>query len=339
MQTHRRIVLAERPRYITPTANCFRLETSPVPDLRDGEVLLKTHWLGMEPYLLGKVKRASGPAPVQLGQTMVGPAVGEVELSRHADYRAGDRVTGLWGWEEHAITQPRYIRKLPSELTRPSHALGALGYSGFGAWLALTDLAAAEPGETVVVGAATGGMGQMVGQIARLRGLRAVGIAGGVEKCRLAEDRFGFDACVDRHSRHFADELRSACGRGVDVYVETLGGKAFDAVLPLMNLRGRMIIAGLMALYAAQGLPDGPDRTMLLLNEINLRRLQVKGLVVFDHMKTRYSEFKREMLGWLASGEVTPLESVFEGLEHAPQALQWVFEGRNLGKTVVHVAA
>lgn len=339
MDSNRRIVLAERPRYIIPTANCFRLEKAEMPAPADGEVLIRTQWLGMEPYLLGKVKRSSGQAPVQLGDVMVGPAVGRIEVSRHSEYAPGDLVTGLWGWAEHAISDRNHIRKLPADLRHSSHMIGALGYSGFGAWLAVNELGAAQPGETVVIGAATGGMGQIVGQLAKLRGYRAVGIAGGVEKCQLAVERFGFEACVDRRSRTFAEDLKSACGKGIDVYVETIGGKAFNAALPLLNLRARVVVAGLMSLYAAQALPDGPDRTMILLNDVNLKRLQIKGLVVFDYMKTHFSEFKREMLGWLESGQIKPLENIVDGLEHAPDALQSVFEGRNLGKTVVRVAA
>lgn len=335
MDSNRRIVLAERPRYVIPTANCFRLEKGPVPVPRGGEVLVRTQWLGMEPYLLGKVKRSSGQAPVELGQVMVGPAVGRVEVSNHLEYQVGDRVTGLWGWADHAVTDSQHIRKLPPDLKQPSYMLGALGYSGFGAYLAVNDLGMAQAGETVVIGAATGGMGQIVGQMAKIKGYRAVGIAGGPEKCRLAVERLGFDVCVDRKSRTFAEDLRSACGRGIDVYIETQGGKVFLAVQPLFNLRARMVVAGLMAIYAAQGLHDGPDRVPLLMNDVNLKRLQIKGLVVFDHMKTRYSEFKKEMLGWINSGQIQPFEYVVQGLEHAPEALQAVFEGRNIGKTLV----
>lgn len=338
METNRRIVLAERPRYIIPTANCFRLDKAAVPAPKDGEVLLRTQWLGMEPYLLGKVKRSSGQAPVQLGEVMVGPAVGQVEVSKHADYAVGDRVTGLWGWADRAISDSRHIRKLPADLKQASHMIGALGYSGFGAYIAVTELGAAQPGETVVIGAATGGMGQIVGQLAKIKGYRAVGIAGGPEKCKLAVERFGFDACVDRKSRTLAEDLRSACGRGIDVYVETQGGKVFMAVQPLLNLRARVVVAGLMSIYGSQGLHDGPDRTPLLMNDVNLKRLQIKGLVVFDHMKTRFSDFKKEMVGWINSGQIKPMEYVVQGLEHAPDALQAVFEGRNLGKTVVKVA-
>lgn len=338
MNSNRRIVLAERPRYIIPTANCFRLEDTPVPLPRGGEVLVRTQWLGMEPYLLGKVKRSSGQAPVELGDVMVGPAVGRIEVSNHVEYQAGDLVTGLWGWADHAITDSAHIRKLPPDLKQPSHMLGVLGYSGFGAYLSVTELGAVQPGETVVIGAASGGMGQIVGQMAKLKGYRAVGIAGGPEKCRLAVERFGFDTCVDRKSRTFAEDLRSACGRGIDVYIETIGGKVFHIVQPLLNLRARMVVAGLMAVYAAQGLHDGPDRIPLLMNDINLKRLQVKGLVVFDHMKAHYSDFKKEMIGWINSGQIKPFEYVVQGLENAPDALQAVFEGRNIGKTVVRVS-
>lgn len=339
MQSNRRIVLEERPRYIIPTANCFRMETCPVPEPGEGELLVRTQWLGMEPYLLGKVKRASVQAnPIKLGDPMVGPAVGRVQASNHPDYASGDLVYGLWSWQDLALTSGTYVRRIPAELSQPSHALGALGYSGFGAYLALLELGAAKPGETVVIGAASGGMGQILGQIARLKGIRAVGIAGGPEKCRLATERFGFAACVDRRERKIPEQLKAVCPKGIDVYVETVGGYIFDAALPLFNLHARMVVCGLMSLYSAAGLPDGPDRTMLLLNEINLKRLEVRGLVVFDHMKQRYSEFKREMLGWLKSGEVKPLEWVLEGLDRAPEALQSMFESKNHGKTVVKVA-
>lgn len=339
MAGNRRIVLAERPRYTFPTTNCFKLGSSEIPEPAEGQVLIRTQWLGIEPYLLGKVKRASGQAPVQLGDAMEGPAVGVVEASRNPELQVGDRVTGLWAWQERALSDSNHVRKLPAELKQASHALGALGYSGFGAYLALTHLGDAQPGQTVVTGAASGGMGQMVGQIARIKGVRAVGVAGSAEKCRLATENFGYEMCLDRHLRSaLPAELKKACPQGIDVYIETVGGRVYDAALPLLRLRARMVVAGLMTMYTANSLPDGPDRTMVLLNEINLKRLQVLGLVVFDHMKARYSDFKRDMLGWLDSGEVKPLEHVFEGLENAPSALQAMFEGKNLGKTVVKVS-
>lgn len=339
MDTNRRIVLSERPRYIIPTTNCFELEKVATPEPADGELLVRTMWLGMEPYLLGKVKRASTEAnPIKLGDAMVGPAVGRIEASRHTDYRPGDLVYGLWAWQDHAIVHSSRTRKVPPELKRPSYHLGPLGYSGFGAYVAILDLGAAQPGETVVIGTATGGLGQIAGQLARLKGCRVVGIAGGPEKCRLAFDRFGYDVCIDHDARDFAEQLKSACGKGIDVYVETIGGKVLDAVVPLFNVHGRMVVCGLMELYSVGSLPDGPDRTMLLLNQAIVKRLRISGLSIFDHLRRRYNDFKREMVGWIDNGQIKPMEYIVEGLENAPKALQDMFEGKNRGKTVVKIA-
>lgn len=339
MRTNRRVVLAERPRYIIPTANCFELEKAPVPEPGEGELLVRTLWLGMEPYLLGKVKRASAEAePVDIGQPMVGPGVGRVEVSRDANYQPGDLVYGLWAWQDYAVVHSSRTRKVPADLRRPSYHLGALGYSGFGAYIAVTDLGAAKAGETLVVGAATGGFGQIAGQLAKLKGCRTVGFAGGKEKCRLAMEQFGFDACIDHEARDLAEQLKRACPKGIDIYLETVGGAALDAVVPLFNVHGRMVVCGLMSLYATGVLPDGPDRTMLLLNQAIIKRLKISGLSSFDHLKRRYNEFKREMIGWIDSGQIKPMEYIVEGLENAPTALQNMFEGKNRGKTVVRVA-
>lgn len=340
MDATRRVVLHERPRYVIPTARCFRVVESPAPEPGEGDILIRTQWLGIEPYLLGKVKRASGQAPVRLGDPMEGPAVGQVLASRHPDFAEGDRVTGLWAWSERALSDAHHIRKLPGELRHSSHALGALGYTGFGAWLSVGDLGAARPGDTVVVGAATGGLGQMVGQMAAIRGYRAVGIAGGPEKCRIASERFGFETCIDRHHNpDFAAQLAAACPNGIDVYVEVIGGRLFHTVWPLLNRGARVVVAGLMAEYSLDGHAETADRSMQMLSDINLKRIRLLGLVVFDHMSTRYSAFKKDMLDWLANDRIRPMEYVVEGLENAPDALQGVFEGRNLGKSVVHVGA
>ncbi len=336
MQENQTVVLVERPRFFIPTAKCFRVEEGPVPVLKSGEIQIRTHWLGMEPYLLGKVKRR-GKAPIPLGGAMEGPAVGVVAASEHSEYAPGDRVTGLWSWAKLAVALSPYIRKLPAMLEQESYALGALGYTGFGAWLATGYLGRAGPGDTVVIGAASGGMGQMVGQMAKLRGYRAVGIAGTAEKCALATDRFGFDQCLNRHSRTLSEELRQACPNGIDLYIEVVGGHVFEAAWALLNLNARVVSAGLMAVYSGRESSNGPDRSMMMLNDINLKRLQVRGMVVLDYMTTHYSQFKKEMLAWLAGGQIKPFEYVVEGLENAPSALQCIFEGKNLGKTVVKV--
>lgn len=339
MESNRRIVLNERPRYIIPTANCFGLEACPVPEPGAGELRVRTLWLGMEPYLLSKVKKASPEAePVRLGDAMVGPAVGRVETSSTPDYKPGDIVYGLWAWQDHALVQTSRVRRIPADLKKPSHHLGPLGYAGFGAYIAVLDLGAVQPGETVLIGTASGGFGQIAGQIARLKGARVVGVAGGPEKCRVAVERFGYDLCIDHHARDLPERLKQACPNGVDVYLETIGGKVLDAVVPLFNVHARMVVCGLMSLYATGTLPDGPDRTMLLLNQAIVKRLKIYGLSTFDHLGRRYNEFKREMIDWIDSGKVKPLDYVVEGLEHAPDALQAMFEGRTLGKTIVHVA-
>lgn len=339
MDTNRRIVLAERPRYIFPTANCFKLKTGPIPEPGEGEILLRTLWLSMDPYLLGKVKRASNQAePIPLGEVMVGPTVARVEKSNHPDYQPGDLVSGFWGWQDYAISDGVRIHKLPAGLKHPAHALTVLGYSGFGAYVALLDLGAAKPGDTVVIGAATGGMGQIVGQIAKLKGIRAIGVAGGAEKCQMAVEQFGFAACLDRRAKNLPEQMRGATPNGVDVYIETVGGKVFDSVLPRLNLHARVIVCGLMEMYSAASLPSGVDRSMLLLNEILIRRLEVKGLSVFDHMRRLFPTYRKEMIDWINNGQIKPVEDVIEGLEKAPEALQGVFEGRNRGKSLVHVA-
>lgn len=343
MQENRRIVLAERPRYWMPTFNCFRLESGPVPEPGSGEVLLRTLWLSLEPYMYGRMKRASSQAePVALGDVMVGATVGRVERSNHDGFREGELVIGFWGWQDYALSDGSRLRKLasPVELEHPSYALGVLGRSsGLAAFVALQELARPANGETVVVGTATGGLGQIAGQIAKLRGCRAVGIAGGEKKCRFAVEALGYDACISRTADDFPEQLRAACSDGIDSYIETVGGKVFEAVLPLLNINARMVVLGLMETYTATGLPKGPDRTMVFLNQIIFKRLQVFGLVGNDYYERLFDAFQEQMGAWIASGEVKPVEHIVESLEEAPRALQGIFEGRNFGKVVVRVGA
>lgn len=339
-KVNRRIIVVERPRYAVPTANVFQLESAPIPRPQDGELLIRTTWLGLDPYLYGRVKHVSHQAePVPLGGVMVGPTVGRVEISYRSDFREGDLVEGFWGWQDYAISDGMRITRLDPELERPSHALSALGVSGFGAWLAVNRLVQVQAGETITFGAACGGLGSMVGQIAKLRGARVIGVAGSPEKCRFAIDKLGFDACINRHSRDFESQLCAEYARhGVHCYVMAIGGRMFELAMPYFHLHGRIAVCGLMASYSMQSLPDGPDRTMVLLNEINLRRLQVSGLVTLDHLGTPEQEqFRREMKAWMREGKVEVLEHVVEGLENTPDMMQGLFEGRNFGKAVVHI--
>lgn len=336
---NRRIVLQERPRYIVPTANIFRMVESPMPEARDGEILVRTLWLGMDPYLYSRVKRTSSQAePVALGEVMVGTTVGRVEVSNRPDFAVGDLVHGFWGWQDYAVLDGTRVWKIDPEIPRPSYMLGALGVSGFGAYLAVNELVKIQPGETLTFGAALGGLGHIAGQIGKLKGARVIGVAGTPEKCRIAVEQLGFDACIHRKAKDYEAQLQAAYKGGIDAYVMAIGGKMFEIALPFFKLRSRVAICGLMATYSMTGLPPGPDRTFLLLNQALIKRMSIHGMVVFDHMHTsRHEEFLRSMKDWILSGKVKPIEDVAEGLEKAPDTLQGLFEGKNVGKAVVRV--
>lgn len=337
-KANRRIVLGERPRYIIPTANCFRMATEPLPHPAQGEMLLRTLWLSMDPYLLSKVKRFSAQAePLALGETMIGLSIARVVTSSHPDYAPGDLVMGFLPWADYVASDGSRVVKLVVQLPRVESALGALGYAGFTAYLAVMITGKAKQGDTVVIGSANSGMAQIAAQIAKRQGCRVVGVSLGEHKCSVPPTQLGFDAYI-ADSSQLRDGLRASCPQGVDLYIELVGGKMLDAVLPLLNLHARIVVAGLKALYTSSGLPDGPDRTMLFLNEVMVKRLQVHGLVVFDHMKEHYAAFREAIVGWLNSGEMQVLEDVVDGLENAPRALQRMFESSNYGHVVVRVA-
>jgi NADPH-dependent curcumin reductase CurA len=342
VSVNRRVILWERPRYIVPTANCFRMDEAPIPAIADGELRIRTLWLGMDSMLYAKVQRVASQhgGPVPLKEVMVGPAVGRVEASRHPDFKEGELVSGLWGWEDYAVSAGRRLRKLDFGVQKLSYALGAYGHPGFGAYIALDRLAPPAAGETVVVGTALGGLGQTAGQIAKLKGCRVVGITGTGEKCRMAVERLGFDAAVNHDSKEFARALMEACPSGVDVYVETIGGKALDAVIPLLNLNARIAACGLMGTphFGEPAFKGRYQGTMEMMYEVINRRLSIRGLAAFDHLRDKLQDFHHDMKGWIDGGAVRPLEDVVHGLEAAPSAFQDVFEGRNLGKRVVCVA-
>ena len=342
MKNNRRVILWERPRYIVPTANCFRLESAEVPIPAEGQLRLRTTWLGMDSMLYARVQRVSSQQgePVKLKHVMVGPAVGVVEESRHPDFKSGDLVSGFWGWQNYDISDGKRLRKLDFGIQKPSYALGAYGISGFGAYIALDRLAPPKPGETVLVGTALGGLGQTAGQIAKLKGCRVVGIAGTDEKCELAVRKLGFDACINHEAKDFARLVMEACPNGIDVYVETVGGKTLEAVVPLLNLNARIAACGLMATphFGESAFKGRYQNTMSFMYEVINRRISLRGLVAFDHLREKLQDFHRDMKGWIDSGAIRPLEDVVEGLENAPAAFQDIFEGRNLGKRVVKVA-
>src|SRR5471030_664893 len=261
---NQRIVLVSRPQG-APTPENFRLERVNLPELADGQVLLKTLYLSLDPYMRGRMSDApSYAAPVEIDEVMTGGAVSRVEHSLNPKFQEGDLVVGLTGWQSHSISDGRNIIPVPSGLPSPSMALGVLGMPGMTAYMGLMDIGQPKAGETLVVAAASGAVGSVVGQVAKLKGCRVVGVAGGKEKCRYVTEILGFDACIDHRDANFAQLLADACPQGIDIYFENVGGAVFDAVLPLLNTSARIPLCGMIAHYNSQGLDEGKDRLPLL---------------------------------------------------------------------------
>lgn len=335
---NRRIVLAARPHGV-PTPQHFRLETAAVPSPQAGQMLLRTLYLSLDPYmrqLMNEIGPTYAPS-VPLGGTMPGGAVSRVVESRNPQFHAGEIVLGNAGWQDYALSNGDDLLAL-GDPAQPSLALGGLGMPAFTAYVGLIDIGRPQPGETVVVAAATGAVGAVVGQIAKLKGARVVGIAGGADKCRYAVDELGFDACLDRHDSAFAERLAAACPDGIDVYFESVGGAVFDAVLPLLNIGARVPVCGVIAHYNDDAAPAGPNRLPLLTTMLVQKRIRMQGFVILDHYADRYDDFRRDMGEWVGTGRVKLREDVVDGLENAPAAFVGLLEGRNFGKLVVRVA-
>jgi NADPH-dependent curcumin reductase len=335
---NRRIVLDRRP-VGAPTAADFRIETSDVPQPGAGQVRLRTLLLSLDPYMRGRMSDApSYAAPVSIGEVMVGGTVSVVDASEHSDFKPGDRVLGMSGWQDYALSDGSGLMRLPKDDPQPSRALGVLGMPGFTAYMGLLDIGQPQPSETVVVAAASGAVGSAVGQIAKLKGCRAVGIAGGEAKCRYVVDELGFDACIDHHGDDLAARLAAACPKGIDVYFENVGGAVFDAVLPLLNARARIPVCGLIAHYNDTALPPGPDRLGLLAGTLLRKRIKMQGFIIFEDYAPRYREFATAMRGWVDDGKLKFREDIVQGLERAPEAFIGLLQGRNFGKLVIRVA-
>ncbi|MEV5833317.1 NADP-dependent oxidoreductase [Nocardia sp. NPDC052112] len=332
-----RIVLASRPEGAPTPAN-FRIETATLPEPGEGEVLLRTLYLSLDPYMRGRMSAAeSYAAPVEIGDVMVGGTVAEVLESRAPSLAKGDVVQAYSGWQTHQVTSAAGLRKLDPDNAPISTALGVLGMPGFTAYSGLLKIGQPEAGETLVVAAASGPVGSAVGQIARIKGVRAIGIAGGPEKCAYVRAELGFDAAIDHRAPDFVDQLRAAVPDGVDIYFENVGGAVADAVYPLLNTYGRVPVCGLIANYNATGTPQGPDRLPGFYGRILTKSLTVRGFIQTEFVREMYKDFLREMSGWIAEGRVRYREDVVEGLEHAPDAFIGMLEGRNFGKLVVRV--
>ncbi|MBH2934157.1 NADP-dependent oxidoreductase [Serratia marcescens] len=337
-QQNRRFLLASRP-HGEPTAANFRLDTVPAPQPAAGQLVLRTVYLSLDPYMRGRMSDAPSYAPpVEIGQVMVGGTVSRVAASQHPDFNVGDWVLGYDGWQDYALSDGSGLRTLGPHLPHPSRLLGVLGMPGFTAYMGLLDIGQPQAGETLVVAAASGAVGSVVGQIGKLKGCRVVGVAGGAEKCRYVVEELGFDACLDHRAPDFAEQLAAACPKGIDIYYENVGGAVFDAVLPLLNTKARIPVCGIIAHYNATGLPAGPDRLPLLEGLILRKRIRMQGFIIFDDYGSRFDEFLQQMSSWVEQGKIKFREDIVDGLEQAPQAFIGLLQGKNFGKLVIRVA-
>lgn len=333
--TNTRIVLASRPNG-APVSSNFRIEHVPVPAPGPGEVLLRNRYLSLDPYMRGRMEEGpSYAAPVALDAVMEGRTVAEVLASNHPGLAIGEHVLAPGNWQTHAVIDGDQIsRKLEDNGLPISTALGVYGMPGFTAYVGLQEIGKPQPGETLVVAAASGPVGATVGQIAKLQGARTVGIAGGEQK-RAYLETLGFDVALDHRADDFAAQLRAAVPDGIDVYFENVGGHVFDAVAPLLNDFARIPVCGTIATYNARGavLP-GPDRLPGFMSQVLRQRLTVRGFIQSD-LHAFFPAFLRDMGQWLKDGRVQYREDIVQGLERAPEAFFGLLKGHNFGKLVV----
>jgi hypothetical protein len=328
MPTNRQVLLASRPRGWPGEGN-FRLVESPVPPCGDNQLLLRAHWLSLDPYMRGRMNEGrSYVKPVEVGAVMCGECIAEVVESRHPRFAVGDLVHGDLGWQLYALSDGRGLRKVDRALPLPAQ-LGVVGMPGLTAWFGLLEIGQPKPGETVVVSAAAGAVGGVVGQIAKLKGARAVGIAGGAAKCRYVVEELGFDACIDYKAGDLATQLAAATADGVDVYFDNVGGPILDTVLARMNPFSRLPLCGLISQYNVTEAYGVRNFRAILVN-----RIRVQGFIVFD-FAARYAEAQAELAAWHAAGRLRGRETVAEGLEAAPRAFLGMLRGENLGKQLV----
>jgi NADPH-dependent curcumin reductase CurA len=328
MTTYRQIVLASRPQGQVIPAN-FRLQEAPVPVLKEGEVLVRNHYLSLDPYMRMRLDDVKSYAPPQaLGEVMVGGTAGEIVESKNPLFAVGDKVVGNLGWTEMSVSDGKALRRVDASRIPLSAYLGAVGMPGMTAWYGLTQIIAPAEGETVVVSAAGGAVGGVVGQLAKQRGCRVVGIAGGAEKCAYVVEELGFDACVDYKAGNLAADLRTAAPKGIDGVFENVGGKVLDASIARMNTFGRIALCGLIAGY------EGGPVTLENMRTILTQRLMMRGFIISDHLAL-WPQGLKELGELVAEGKLKFRESVAQGLESAPDALIGLLKGKNFGKQLV----
>lgn len=330
-ETNLQVLLRRRPQG-EPTPADFEIRESSAPEPAEGEVLVRARFLSLDPYMRGRMSDAKSYAkPVEVGAVMEGQTAGEVIASRAAGFAEGDTVLGGYGWQRLSVVPAARLTSVDPADAPLSASLGVLGMPGLTAWVGLEDIGQPKAGETVVVSAASGAVGQVVGQIAKLRGCRVVGVAGGAAKCGFVTGELGFDACVD-HRGDLKAQLDAACPDGIDVYWENVGGAVQRAVFPRLNDFARMVMCGMIAEYSDTQIAPGPN-----LMSCVRKRLRIQGFIVSDSGWQRYGQFRAEMLGWMRDGRMKWREDVVDGLRAAPEAFIGLLKGANFGKLVVRV--
>jgi NADPH-dependent curcumin reductase CurA len=331
MPTNRRVLLASRPKGWVSEAN-FKIEDVPLPAPADGQVLVKNLWLSLDPYMRGRMNEGKSYAAKQeIGEVMIGGTVGEVVESRNPKFAKGDQVLGMLGWQQYGLSDGKGLNKVDASRVPLSAYLGVLGMPGVTAWVGLLDICQPKAGETVVVSAASGAVGSVVGQIAKIKGCRAVGIAGGRQKCDYVVKELGFDACVDYKAGALNDDLKAAVPGGIDCTFENVGGEILDAALRRMNAFSRIAVCGLISQYNATE-PYGVKNFQSILTN----RIKVQGFIVSDRMEL-WPKALADLAGWVATGRIKYRETVTEGLENAPRAFIGLLKGENLGKQLVRL--
>jgi NADPH-dependent curcumin reductase CurA len=335
MAQAKRVVLASRP-VGEPKSSDFRIEDYAPPTPGEGEVLLRTIWLSLDPYMRGRMSDAASYAtPVPVGGVMEGGTVSEVIASNNPGFAKGDIVLSRAGWQTHALSDGKALRKIDPKLAPISTAVGVLGMPGMTAYTGLLEIGKPQAGETVVVAAASGAVGSAVGQIARIKGARAVGIAGGKDKCDYVKKELGFDDCLDHRDPDLAARLKDACPKGIDVYFENVGGAVFEAVFPRLNNFARMPVCGLIAEYN-HAPTDAPKWATSMMRAVLTKRLTIRGFIVSD-FAALHADFLRDMSAWVREGKVKYKEFITEGLDSAPTAFMGLLKGANFGKQLVRV--
>ncbi len=328
MAANRRIVLASRPTGAVTDEN-FRLETDAIAPVGEGQLLVRNKWLSLDPYMRGRMNDARSYAAAQpLNETMIGGTAGEVVESRHPKFSVGDQVVGYLGWQEYGVSDGKQLMKVDTRQIPLSAYLGVVGMPGVTAWYGLNRIIEPKAGETIVVSAASGAVGSVVGQLARLAGCRAIGIAGGLEKCRYVTDELKFDACIDYKTKDVAKALKDTAPAGVDGYFENVGGEIMEAVLPRMNAFGRIALCGLIAGYGGEPIPIRNPTWFLI------SRLKLQGFIVSEHLDL-WPRALKELAGHIAAGRIKYRETIAQGLENAPAAFIGLLQGRNFGKQLV----